>query len=69
VALERVFLTVGRTAIWLASELTGAKFTEVPEEDGTTVVIECEGIGFTPIKAVEEVNNGTGLIEGSKSMH
>jgi hypothetical protein len=57
---------VRRTAIWLASELTGAKFTEIPEEDGTTVVIECEGIGFTPIKAEEEEDSHD--TEGSKSM-
>jgi hypothetical protein len=50
---------MGRTAIWLASELTDAKFTEVPDEDGTTVVIECEGIGFTLRDVVEEVNNDT----------
>ncbi|KAF8163086.1 RNA 3'-terminal phosphate cyclase domain-containing protein [Crassisporium funariophilum] len=35
-----------QTAIWLAQELTDAKF-EVEEEPSGTVVIRCQGIGYT----------------------
>lgn len=35
-----------RTAIWLAEELTDAKF-EIEEEPVGTVVIRCQGIGHT----------------------
>lgn len=35
-----------RTAIWLAQELTDAKF-EVEDEPSGTVVIRCQGIGYT----------------------
>ncbi|PVG03083.1 RNA 3'-terminal phosphate cyclase [Serendipita vermifera] len=35
-----------RTAIWLAEQMTEAKFREIPDEDGKTVVLECDGIGF-----------------------
>ncbi|PVG03082.1 RNA 3'-terminal phosphate cyclase [Serendipita vermifera] len=37
-----------RTAMWLAEQLTEAKFREIPDEDGKTVVLECDGIGFKP---------------------
>lgn len=37
-----------RTAIWLAEKLTGVSFTQIPDEEGKTVVLECEGIGFMP---------------------
>lgn len=32
--------------MWLAEELTGVRFTEVADENGTSAVLECEGIGF-----------------------
>jgi len=35
-----------RTAIWLAQELTDAKF-EIEDEPSGTVVIRCQGIGYT----------------------
>ena len=35
-----------RTAIWLAKELTDAKF-EVEHEANGGVIIRCEGIGYT----------------------
>ena len=35
-----------RTAIWLAQELTDAKF-EVEDEPSGTVIIRCQGIGYT----------------------
>ncbi|CAA7267984.1 unnamed protein product [Cyclocybe aegerita] len=35
-----------RTAIWLAEQLTGAKFEITHESDGT-VVVRCDGIGYT----------------------
>lgn len=37
-----------RTAIWLAEKLTGVSFIQIPDEDGKTMVLECEGIGFMP---------------------
>lgn len=39
-------LSSTRTAIWLAQELTDAKF-EVENEPSGTVVIRCQGIGYT----------------------
>ena len=35
-----------RTAIWLAEQITDAKFTVQEDESGLTTVI-CDGIGYT----------------------
>jgi RNA 3'-terminal phosphate cyclase (ATP) len=41
---------VFRTAIWLAEELTDAKF-EVEQEANGSVIIRCQGIGYTAPQA------------------
>jgi len=44
-----------RTAIWLAEELTDAKF-EIEQEANGTVIIRCQGIGYTthPMSSVND---------------
>uniref|UniRef100_A0A8H7Y272 RNA 3'-terminal-phosphate cyclase (ATP) n=1 Tax=Psilocybe cubensis TaxID=181762 RepID=A0A8H7Y272_PSICU len=39
-------LADGKTAIWLAEQLTNAKF-EVEEEESGHVIIRCQGVGYT----------------------
>ncbi|KAG8780597.1 hypothetical protein FRC16_003091 [Serendipita sp. 398] len=47
-----------RTAMWLAAKLTGAKFEQYPDEDGKTVIVECQGIGHVPGSNVSNRNDG-----------
>lgn len=39
---------VARTAIWVAEQLTDAKF-DVHEEADSRVLIQCDGIGYAPL--------------------
>lgn len=51
-------ITIFRTAIWLAEQLTDAKF-EIEEESTGTVVIRCEGLGYAgqPTKPDAELDS------------
>ena len=48
-----------RTAIWVAEQITGAKFVVQEDESGSTLII-CDGIGYTmqPQPANEDAEPG-----------
>ena len=49
-----------RTAIWVAEQITGAKFTVQEDESGLTTIV-CDGIGYTSQQQMtinEEVEPG-----------
>lgn len=43
--------------MWLAEQLTDARFKEIPDEDGSTVIIECDGIGYTAPQRVDTMES------------
>lgn len=49
---------VVRTAIWVAEQLTDAKF-EVHEEIDSRVLIQCDGIGYAPPEGDLSADDGT----------
>jgi len=44
--VKQILMSTRRTAIWLAQELTDAKFTVDEDADGTHI-IRCDGIGYS----------------------
>lgn len=63
---KRPYLWPPRTAIWLAEQVTSARFTVQEDEPGQTTII-CDGIGYTSQPQLLLSNEGAELEEEVKS--